>query len=80
MPQRDAHALYVAQHLLEGEKYVTCSLVIVMIKEISESFKTTLSNFNTLQAQRVDKVLETVIIESCCLVVAACCLGGCLLS
>jgi len=58
-----AHALYVAQRLLEGEKYVTCSLVIVMIEEIRESFKTTLANFNTLQAPRGVKVLETVIVE-----------------
>ena len=58
-----AHALYVAQRLLEGEKYVTCSLVIVMIEEIRESFKATLANFNTLQAPRGVKVLETVIVE-----------------
>jgi len=62
--QRDVHTLYVAQHLLEGEKYLTCSLVIVMIEEIRESFQATLANFNTLQAPRGVKVLETVIIES----------------
>jgi len=61
--QRDAHAIYVAQYLLDGEKYVTCSIVIVMIEEICESFKATLANFNTLQAPRGVKVLETVIIE-----------------
>ena len=53
----------MAQRFLEGEKYVTCSLVIVMIEEIRESFKATLANFNTLQAPRGVKVLETVIIE-----------------
>jgi uncharacterized protein YhfF len=58
-----AHALYVAQRLLEGEKYVTCSLVIAMIEEIRESFKATLANFNILQAPRGVKVLETVIVE-----------------
>jgi len=61
--QRDAHAIYVAQCLLEGEKYVTCSFVIGMIEEICESFKVTLANFNTLQAPRGVKALETVIIE-----------------
>jgi len=61
--QRDAHAIYVAQCLLEGEKYVTCSFVIAMIDEIREAFKATLANFNTLQAPRGVKVLETVIIE-----------------
>ena len=60
MPQRDAHTIYVAKCLLEGEKYVTCSLVIVMIEEIRESFKATLANFNTLQAPREFKVLERV--------------------
>jgi len=34
-----------------------------MIEEILESFKTTLANFNILQAPRGVKVLETVIIE-----------------
>jgi len=34
-----------------------------MIQEILESFKTTLANFNNLQAPRGVKVLETVIIE-----------------
>jgi len=63
VPQRDAHAIYVAQCLLEGEKYVTCSLVIAKIEEIRESFKATLANFNTLQAPRGVKVLETVIIQ-----------------
>ena len=58
-----AHTLYVAQRLLEGEKYATCSLVIAMIEEIRESFKATLANFNTLQAPRGVKVLETVIVE-----------------
>ena len=53
----------MAQRLLEGEKYVTCSLVITMIEEIRESFKVTLANFNTLQAPRGVKVLETVIVE-----------------
>jgi len=57
------HALYVAQRLLEGEKYVTCSLLIVMIEEIRESFKATLANCNTLQAPCGVKVLETVIIK-----------------
>jgi len=61
--QRDAHAIYVAQCLLEGEKYVTCSLVIAMIEEIREYFKATLANINTLQAPCGVKVLETVIIE-----------------
>ena len=42
---------------------MTCSLVIVMIEEIRESFKVTLANFNTLQAPRGVKVLETVIVE-----------------
>jgi len=63
VPQRDAHTLYVAQRLLEGKKYLTCSLVIAMIEEIRESFKATFANFNTLQAPRGVKVLETVIIE-----------------
>jgi len=58
-----AHALYVAQRLLEGEKYVTCSLVIAMIEEIRESFKVILANFNTLQAPRGVKILESVIVE-----------------
>ena len=40
-----------------------CSLVIAMIEEIRESFKATLANFNTLQAPRGVKVLETVIIN-----------------
>ena len=53
----------MSQCLLEGEKYVTCSLVIAMIQEIRESFKATLANFNTLQAPRGVKVLETVIIK-----------------
>jgi len=61
--QRDTNAIYVAQCLLEGEKYVTCSFVITMIEEIRESFKTTLANFNTLQAPCGVKVLETVIIK-----------------
>jgi len=34
-----------------------------LIEEIRESFKDTLANFNTLQAPRGVKVLETVIIE-----------------
>ena len=34
-----------------------------MIEEIRESFKTTLANFNTLQAPCGVKVLETVIVE-----------------
>ena len=59
----EPNALYVAQRLLEGEKYVTCSLVITMIEEIRESFKATLANFNTLQAPREVKVLETVIVD-----------------
>ena len=63
MSQRDAHAIYVAKCDLEGEKYVTCSFAIAMIEEIRESFKATLANFNTLQAPRGDKALETVIIE-----------------
>jgi len=42
---------------------VTCSLVIAMIEEIRESFKATLANFNTLQAPRGVKVLESVIVE-----------------
>jgi len=61
--QRDAQAIYVAQCLLEGEKYLMCSFVIVMIEEIRESFETTLANFNTLQAPRWVNVLETVIME-----------------
>jgi len=63
VPQRVTHTIYVAQCLLEGEKYVTCSFVIAMIEEIRESFKATLANFNTLQAPCGVKVLETVIIE-----------------
>ena len=53
----------MAQRLLEGEKYETCSLVIAIIEEIRESFEATLANFNTLQAPRGVKVLETVIVE-----------------
>jgi len=53
----------VAPRLLEGQKYVACFLVIVMIEEIRESFKATLANFNTLQAPCGAEVLETVIIR-----------------
>jgi len=61
MHQRDDND--IAQCLLEGEKYVTCSLVIAMIQQILESSKATLANFNTLQAPRGVKVLETVVFE-----------------
>jgi len=57
-----AHVLYVAQCVLEGKKYVTCSLVIVMIEEVRESIKATLANLDTLQAPRGVKVVEMVII------------------
>ena len=59
---RDTHALHVAQRLLEGEKYVTCSRVIALIEEIV-NLSRLLSPTSTLQAPRGVKVLETVIVE-----------------
>jgi len=54
-----------AQLNIEGQKYLTSSMVIPMIEELCESLRSTCMHYTTIDASRGVKILEDIIRRRC---------------